>query len=232
MRKTHHLTRLILLVGIMSVVVFIAGNLIRYPEILTMFPAESVIFLSIATALIVGYSWMSLRRTQTRTEASSLALRQGMKWGLLIGGLWAIEIWAGNIANPQPGVAEFVIQFVYRVSIVGTLLATLLGAAIASRQTGRFSTGVWVGLWSGMLSGLIVFGTFIILTDIVPQSVQPDPQLMSAFVRSGFTNYAAFSMSDSLEAMINHLWLGPFLGLIFGAIGGLVGQGIAPRKAI
>lgn len=225
----HRWIRLGLLVGIVGVIGYVGYGVIRYPAMLTMYPSESVLYLVIVGCLLVGYGWMALHRTHTQSASETSALRQGIWWGLAVGILWIIEIWAGNLANPQSASAESLIHLIYGGCILAVPVVTLFAAARASRQTRKFSTGVWVGLWSGIVSALIVFATFVFIGFAFPNL--PDPQTVSQFTRRGFTDYGAFSFSDSLATIINHLWIGPVLGLIFGAAGGVMGQGFMSRTA-
>ena len=226
--QDHPVARLILLVGILTVFVYVAVALNRYPDILIMYASESVVFLSALTFLMIGYTWVAVRRTRTRSEAEAYALRQGLWGGLVVGILWIIEIWMGNLANPQSEIAEFVVHLVYRLCIVAVPLVTLFTTFRATQRTGQISSGVWVGLWSGVLSALMVFGTFVVLTYVFPQASQTDPQTLYQFARSGFTDFAAFTLADALVAMISHLWIGPVLGLLFGALGSILGRGFMP----
>jgi hypothetical protein len=217
--KSYPWVRFMLLTGIFGAILFIVINLLTYPDIITMYPATSLILLTFFALLMAGYIWFAIHFTYTKDESWRSVLRHGLWAGAVIGGLWIIEITIGNLVNPPPGIIEFVVHSLYRLCILAIPLVTVLAAARISKKTGQFSSGVWVGLWSGILSALMVFGMFVLVGLFF--SARPDPQTMAAFARSGFTDYAAFNRSDTLVAMINHLWIGPCIGILFGAIGGV-----------
>lgn len=198
--------------GILVCVLLTLYALLRYPELFTTQPlAETLLFLAVLIGLLGAYGWAALR-----PAASPWARWQGALWGLVIGGLWMAELWAGNVADPSLGAMVLVI---YRGSILAVPVVTVIASAQAAHQTRQWETGVTIGLWSGFISALITFASLMLITFVfqnAPQNPIPVTQNVSSQV-------IAAHVADALGAVINHLWIGPAIGLICGAVGGMVG---------
>ena len=111
------------------------------------------------------------------------------------------------------------------IGLSGATLAvpvlTVIVSLLASRQTGLRQTGIWVGVWSGLISGLITYTGLMLIG--YSGRLANDPQTIQQAAKNGVSDITAFSVADSLVAAINHLWIGPLLGLVCGVIGSLIG---------
>ncbi len=204
--------------GVIWVIALIVYGVIRYPSAFALSPVESVVYLALFVGLIGGYSWLALRRTQATSPTIDIALRWGGWLGLALGLCWLVELWAGNLADPSAGTTGLL---VYRTSILAVPVLTIITALSASRHTGLRQTGIWVGIWSGIISALITFsGLFFIAYS---GTLLHDPQTIQQSLSNGVTDIAAYGVADSLVAAINHLWIGPLLGVVFGTLGGWMG---------
>ena len=229
-KPTVHLwLRRLLLAGVAMVIVTFAASLIRYPDMLSMYPRQAPLFLSLLGILMALYTLVAVGRTRTRSRAEVIALNHGAFWGGIVGLLWTVEIWAGNIAQPSAGWQDLLVHgLIYRGAILAVPVVTVVGAGIAAARARSWPAGMWVGIISGVLSGLMVFGCFLVFGLVLP-SGRPDPQTLAQFGRTGLTDFAAYSAAENLAAMINHLWIGPGLGVLCGLFGGAIGGGLAPR---
>ncbi len=224
LEQSRRLMQGTLLGGLLLVIGGVGYSLIRYPALLTI--PESGFYLIPLVILLGSYGWAAFRGTQASTDSARLALQFGWRWGILVGALWMIELWAGNLADPS---GNSVVRLIYHGSILAVPLITVWASASASRLTGKILTGVRVGLWSGLISALITFATFMVIAYFL-WNVPPNAHEMSDFARSGISDFAVYRTADNMAAMINHLWIGPFVGLIAGTVGGVLGSGITASE--
>jgi hypothetical protein len=141
----------------------------------------------------------------------------GLVFGAVVGGLWVVELWAGNDAGPG-----ILIVLVYRGSILAVLGATVLGGVLGGLRRGNLWDGVSVGLLSGMLSGMLVCAIAVSGGAFSATVGTSDPQALADFQRSQASDLTTFLVSDWLAAGINHLWI----GLALGSVGGLIGSAL------
>jgi hypothetical protein len=134
----------------------------------------------------------------------------GAVFGAVVSGLWAVELWAGNLAPPGPAT-----QVAYYSSTACVLLASTAGGVLGGRLRGRLADGVSVGAVSGMLSGM-----FVCAVALSGGAVSPSAQVIDPATAAGY--------ADSLAAGVNHLWIGLGLGSLCGLVGGAVGAAL-PR---
>jgi hypothetical protein len=222
----HSLFRNSILAGVMLAISLVAIDLIRFPTSLNQ-GTIALIYILVLALLLAGYTILAVRGTRTWTLADPSALRDGMLCGLLVGVIWIAEIIAGNILDTQ----QLWVRLVYFGSILSVPVATIIAGVWVSARTGLVASGALLGLWSGLVSGLIVFLALLTLT-YIPLGLQSiNPPDLAAFQRSGLPDLATYEAGEDLTAAINHLWIGPVLGIIFGSLGGLVGSALAPRKA-
>ena len=204
--------------GVSLAIALVIYAIVEYPSALTLSPVESIVFLALCVGLLSGYSWLAWRRTQPASHISAVALSWGGWLGLALGLCWLIELWAGNLANPS---TNAMVLLAYRGSTIAVPLLTIMTAFYASRHTGSQQTGIWVGIWSSMISALITFAGLMGIAYL--GGLTHDPQTIQQALSNGTTNIMAYSVADSLAGAINHLWIGPLLGILFGAIGGFMG---------
>ena len=215
--------RFTLLVGIGLVVVLTAYGIIRFPLIVNLAPVESLIYLIIFALLLIGYGWYGLRQTNSRAQSTTYILGQGLFFGLVIGLLWVIEVVTGNLNFANADWANVL----YFGSMLVVLIVTFAAGFRGAQQSARTIAGIQVGLWSGMISSLITFIALMLITYLFQAKLQAIPQNMQEYLRSGAPDFTTYLVSDSLAGATNHLWIGPFLGLVIGGIGSVIGKALA-----
>jgi len=149
--------------------------------------------------------------------------RPSLLFGLTIGGLWAVELFTGNIGN----MSSIWVSLLYRGSILMVFLASIGAGLAGTRLKGELSDGIKVGLLAGMLSSLITFATGLSIAYGFMGHLSQDPQTLQEFARSGAQSLSVFIVKDMLGAMTSHLWIGIILGLLCGLAGGLIARGKA-----
>src|SRR5689334_4456209 len=98
--RTPSIPQLGLLIGVVFCLGIGGYSLLRYPSILTPL-SMGVIYLALFMATLAGYVIIALRWLHPSTPEAIYAMRQGSRWGLVICGLWLIEVIAGNLASPS-----------------------------------------------------------------------------------------------------------------------------------
>ena len=202
-------------------------SLLRYPSILTPL-STGVIYLALFVATLAGYVIIALRWLHPSTPDAICALRQGSRWGLVIGGLWLIEVIAGNLASPSQ---VWALPAYFCAALLAYLLPALAGF-LSARQTGRISTGALTGLWCGLVSGLLTFLQLMLIISLFLDVARHDPQNIRQFHQSQAPDLTTFIIGDALAGAIAHLLLiGPLLCTGVGAIGGVIGAALAQSTA-
>jgi hypothetical protein len=96
---------------------------------------------------------------------------------------------------------------------------TVLAGLVGAYRIGGIQTGLSVGILSGVINGAITLVTIMAVTVLFRRALLAAPSSISEFGGSARRMY-----SESLVAGINHLWIGPFLGLTLGGVGAVVGN--------
>jgi hypothetical protein len=159
--------------------------------------------------------------------------RLSINFGLLIGAMWMGEIVLGNLGGTSvfgdlrdmhPGIYAMAVWFA-----LAAVCVTGIGGLVAAYQTGRISVALRVGVWSGLLSGSIVFVTGMGIVVLFHSAMMRDPSNIHEFARTAHrapteAELSSFLYRDMLGGALNHLWIGPFLGLTVGGIGAVFGK--------
>ncbi len=193
--------RLSLLGGALIGLAFVALALIRYPAS----PGQTVLYL-VAGALLVLCGLGALAGTHPATADGAEALRLGAAFGLLIGGLWIVEVLTGNLI----AIDSILSHVIYRVTTAGAFLLPLVAGGVGAARmgrTGRVQAGLAIGFWSGLLSGLMTFLTLMAVTYAFMGVLEHDPQNLHDYPHSGERTLATFIVGDSLFGASAHLAL-------------------------
>jgi len=159
--------------------------------------------------------------------------RLSLLFGLLIGAMWIGEVLLGNLGGTAVlGNLRDAHPRIYALAPVFALAAvgiTLFGGMVASYQTNSIPAALRVGVWSGLLSGTITLGTILAITLLFHSTMMGDPANLREFARGAHrlpstAELSRFFYTDALGGGLNHLWIGPFLGVTVGAVGALFGK--------
>ena len=215
---------------VVSLLLFIAGivfDLIAYPGVAADAGSALPIYLGVAGVIAGGYLAIAVGDTRHVTPAKALAIRSGLRWGVLVGGLWLIEVVAGNVFT-TPTLAD---RIVYEVATTSAFLLPGIVSGLAAYQTGKVAMGIRASIWCGMIGALItaILGLQVIIQVTLLLGIgQHDPQNIQQFHTSHSHDLAGFIVGDALVGAINHLWL---IGLVFSALVGVVGALIGKALA-
>jgi hypothetical protein len=159
--------------------------------------------------------------------------RLSIVFGLLIGGMWMGEILLGNLGGTSVfGNLRDAHPRVYATAgwfALGAVVVAGIGGLVAAYRTGRIALALRVGVWSGLLSGAIVFVTLMSVVILFHDALMKDPSNIHEFARTAHrapteAELSDFLYRDALGGALNHLWIGPLLGLTVGGIGAVFGK--------
>ena len=206
--------------------VTVAYSIVRYPGIVTA-PA-ALKFLPLFLVAVLWYGVAAIRWTRVTNGEDVVVLHYGVRWGMVIGLTWIVEVFAGNVLMPHSPIGLL-------ATIVAAVLPVIAGAAGAA-ATGRIATGVRVGFWSGVVSGLIAFVALAGAGYVVayfPEFLQDQdtlPDIGRAYTAAESVTY---NIGDYLASGVSHLLLvGALFGSVAGALGGAFGRMVRSPRAI
>ena len=208
--------RALVLAGTAAVAGLITADLVRHPVVLR--DAAAPAYLVLLAAILAGYVAAALLATGRSAPLGAL-------FGVLVAGLWVVELWAGNLASAGP-----LTTVAYRGSILGTLAATLAGGFLGGVRLGRLADGASVGAWSGMFGGLVVCALAVWAGAFSATVQTADPQALAEFQRSHASDLTTYLVGDWLAAGIGHLVIGLVVGSVLGLMGGAVGAAVSPLR--
>jgi hypothetical protein len=138
-------------------------------------------------------------------------------FGLLIGGLWIAEIVLGNVGGARAHAMAPLF------AVMAVAMAGMAGLVSAS-ESGSLATALRVGAWSGLLSAIMMGVVGLALVRLFHDAMMRDPANVREFMRGVHhaptqAELSSFLYSDMLGGVLNHLWIGPTLGVTVGGIG-------------
>jgi hypothetical protein len=167
-------------------------------------------------------------------DATSRSVR-ALSWafGFIIGGAWMSEVLLANLGGTSVfgNLRDFHPQ-VYAAAPWLALCAvalTALAGYVAAFRTGSIAAALKVGVFSGLISGAIACLTVVSITVFFHDAMMKDPSNVHEFARSAHrapteAELSNFLYSDAVAGGVNHIWIGPLLGLTVGAVGALIGK--------
>ena len=218
--RVHRALRSGVLVGICLSLLGVVYSIYRHPRILE--PPGVPIFLSIFLAGLFCYGYAAVRWTRATTCDEFNVLRDGARWGVVIGVAWTVEVIGGNVIIPHALGAGIGV-----LAAIGAAILPVVAGAIGAARTGRIGTGAKIGFWSGVVSGIITFLALVIVGNMVV-SLHWLPGLETPHrVSRALTadELATFNIGDYLAGGVSHLVLigAPFCSLA-GIVGGVLGR--------
>jgi hypothetical protein len=154
-------------------------------------------------------------------------------FGFLIGGMWMGEVLLGNLGGTSVlGNLREAHPRVYAMAPWLALCAvglTALGGLVAAYRMGSIGAALRVGIWSGVISGVITFATLMSITILFHDAMMKDPSNIHEFARVAHRSpseaeLSSFLYSDAFAGGVNHIWIGPVLGLTVGGVGAIMGK--------
>jgi hypothetical protein len=151
--------------------------------------------------------------------------------GLLIGAMWMGEVLLGNLGGTSVfGHLRDVHPRVFVLApAFAAVVVTLFGGMQAAYKLNSIRAALRVCVWSGLLSGAIVLVTVMATTVIFHDAMMNDPGNSHEFARSAHrqptqAELSRFLYDDAIGGGVNHLWIGPLLGVTVGGVGAIFGK--------
>ncbi|HTF70058.1 MAG TPA: hypothetical protein VK638_46010 [Edaphobacter sp.] len=157
------------------------------------------------------------------TLVAAVIRRLSLIFGLLIGTMWMGEVLFGNLGDTAVlGNVRTLHFHAYRAIgwsfICGALAFTALSGFYGAYRTGDFSVALQVAIWSGLISGTITLATLMVMTTVFLDALRQSPSDLAEFAKSGDGSFFHYLYRDALAGGLNHLWIGPALGVILGEL--------------
>lgn len=210
-----------MLAGISIYIAAVIIDLVRFPGILTDAGDAWPLYVALIAATAGLYIAFACHDTRRMPPVTALVVPMGVRWGLAVGVLWMIEVFAGNAT-----ITPLLLPFYFGAALAAYLLPAILGGLVAHR-TGSVAAAVRTCVWCGLVSGLITACWLLLLTYLLLALgvSQHDAQNIQEFHRSHAPDLTSFIIGDTLLGATNHLWLiGPGLGALVGVVGATIGR--------
>jgi hypothetical protein len=155
--------------------------------------------------------------------------RLSLLFGILIGMMWMAELLFGNLGDTSilGNVRTFHFH-AYRIIgwsfIWGALAFTALSGFYTAYRTGNAGAAVRVAIWSGLIGGAIALVTLVGMTALFLDSLSRSPSDLAEFATSGDQSFSYYLFLEALAGGLNHLWIGPALGIVLGSLGAAAGR--------
>jgi hypothetical protein len=159
--------------------------------------------------------------------------RLAIIFGLLIGAMWMGEVLLGNLGGTSvlgnlrdfhPSIYALAPLFAW-----GAVAVTAVAGLLTAYRTGSIGVALRVGLWSGLISGAITFAAGMSIILLFHDAMMKDPSNIHEFARGAYrvpseAELSRFLYWDGLAGGVNHLWIGPLLGVTVGGIAAVAGK--------
>jgi len=162
-----------------------------------------------------------------------MVARLSWQFGALIGVMWMAEVTLANLGGTPVLGSLGAFRGLAPLFALAAVACTMLGGYAAAHRTGSMRSAIYVGIWSGLISGAILFVTLMSITVAFHSAMMLDPSNVHEFARSAHrpptsAELSSFLYRDALGGAVNHLWIGPLLGVTVGAAGAVAGLAARP----
>ena len=219
----HQVLRRTIAAGVVLILALIGFGMLRYPRILSEGGAASIVA---PIGLLLLYGAAALWGTRWFSQAHNVALLNGTVFGLAIGVVFVVMIAIENfIAMPT--------EFNPIVTLGLMLLIFLLFAGAGARgatHTGQVRFGILASVWSAMIGVLIALVFGFAVNFLFTQRLEQNLQASAEYARSGMHDLTTFTFYNTLDSAASHLIQAPIIAAVFGAVGSLIGTGLAKLR--
>jgi len=219
----------VILTGICAAILLTGFVLGHFQAEFTITSAGSILYIVMCAICLSSYAWLALYRTQVENQMESVRLWLGGSLGLVVALLWILLV---SESPPELSLKAEPILIFRIVTLIIPILTT--GVALyASYRTNKARTGLWVGIWSGVISALVTYIALLLLAFSGRYTEDPNvlwhAQMMDPIGERSEQGYVVLAL---LYGAVNHLWIDPAVGSLFGGLGGLIGASLNKRKSL
>lgn len=201
-----------MLCGVLLDLVLVGLSIFSYPQLLG---AEGFFTIIGCISLLLLYGVIGIGLPLRAKHAITVALWQGTGVGLIIGGLFIIDLIIENFLDLSNQMSTF--------STLGFMLLIFLFFGIAGARgtlkTGQILLGIVAGVWSALLGVLIAVCFGFMVNFLFIQRLEYI--LASDYARSGMHDPRAFTFFNSLDSAFSHLLEAPIIAVVLGTLGAL-----------
>jgi hypothetical protein len=200
--------------------------------------SDSLLVAVLVLAVLGVHVWLVDRRLRQAQVGAVAARRWGFPVGIVLGVLALLLVAplpAGVFAPRVAGMAEEL--------LLPVVLAGCLGAGVAAaRSSGEAGSGYQAGVWAARVAGAVMAIGLLAATLGASGWFAHDPATVRGYADSvsaahygsygtHFRTIGGYVLSENLDtALIGSLVLFPLAGVVFGALGGVLGAGRHGRR--
>jgi hypothetical protein len=215
----HLLLRKAVVAGILLVMALIGYGMFRYPLILQ---EGGFLSITVPVFMLLLYGIVAVWFTQPSSQYHSIALRYGTIFGLVIGLLFLINIFAENfinMSNQSMTTSTFGFMFIMFVIFA---FAGWSGA----KNSGQVREGIFTSVWGAMIGALMALLFGFVINFLFTHRLEQNLQASAEYFRSGISDLETFTFYNTLDSTSSHLMEVPIIAALFGTIGSLIGIGL------
>lgn len=207
------LPRVVLLAAVVETLLAAAGVLIT-PAALRGGGALALVGVALVQLLCVVLARYGALST---TRAAPVAIRIGVCFGLVAGGLYGAEVFAEYVS---PAVTE-ASAIVGWIIVIGLVTCAVVAAAIVSWREQSVRAGGTVAVYAMMIEYLtwypvLLLSYYAFHSSAATERVWRSEGTYDDFARSGMTDIHAFVLQDFWGAGVFHLLAGMLIAIVFG----------------
>jgi len=210
-------------IGVLLDLALIGLSLLNYPSLLR---PESIFTVIFCVGLLFIYSCLGIGLPVRANSTAMIGLRQGTTFGLIIGGVFIVDI-----------SVEYFVNLGNQASTLSTLgfmalifLLFAVASATGTQRTGRMYVGILASLWSAMLGSIIAVFFGLAVNFLFLQRLEQI--LASDYATSHIQNIQTFTFWNTLDSASSHLLEAPVLAIIFGTLGSLIVRGLKRYRSV
>jgi hypothetical protein len=171
---------------------------------------------------VAGFFWTNRRRLEDSGNAT--LLDRATLVGIILGGLWLVEISINNLLAPPLPARDIIDNFFWALIAISILVFSI----IRTYQIGRIAQGIKAGAWSGFTSGLVACCTGLVMIVFGMRFITRDPLNIAEWAARGAGSGAPgmtayFAYETFAGAFLHLIVLGIVMGALLGLIGGAIG---------
>ena len=222
-RGTAGWLRRVFLAALALDVALIVGRVALYRALLAQ--QDWLFYVCEPLALLVMYAGIALAITRWMgaREQRTVALGVGVRFGVVTGALWVINVTIETFVN-TPSSLSILSTAPF---ILGTFALWGVAGFVAAWRTQRIVLGALAAVWSAMVGMLVgvTYGFTLSYTALprLTHAMYGDPD----FLRSHWTDAQAFAIANTFGNGFSHLLGALLIGSVIGGVGAVAGAGIA-----
>ena len=181
----------------------------------------ALLSLPLVAVLLIRYT---IDAKTSPSHERTIIVKQGCIFGLLLGSFLMVLSLLGNVI-PLPVAWESAVDRGFAPFILGVVVLTFfISGYRTSRLTGRLRAASLAGLLTGVFVFMLFGLSFVIIDMVFFDIVRQQPEKLFSFAHSGYADMRAYLFDSTVRGAMVITPVGGALGVLFGSIGGLIGN--------